>query len=173
MGGYPNYGILDELVRQLSYKPLSMILRDALFDEISKKSKVSKTQFTRKIYDFQKGGFVTIHGPQVKLTAKGRKRVDLDVVERLAWTTKKQDGFYRLIMFDIPEKRRRARDILREKLREFECYQIQKSVYATPYVCEDILEEVVNLLHIERFVHIVKVVHLGHNDNTIRKHFRT
>ena len=171
MGGYPNYGILDELFRMLSYMSPGQVIRGLLFENVSKKHGGSKTHFARKIYDLKKNGFIVTNGHQINLTQKGRKRIDIGRIEQLRWETKKQDGFYRLIMFDIPEKRRGARDVLRNKLQEFDCHKIQKSVYATPYCCEDILNELVRLLRIERFVSIVKAVHLGHEDAKIRKYF--
>ncbi|MEK7615985.1 MAG: CRISPR-associated endonuclease Cas2 [Patescibacteria group bacterium] len=172
MGGYPSYGILNELAEMLSYKPLKTILRDLLFDKVSQRDGINKTTFARKMYDLQKGNFVTIKGDQVTVTKKGWQRIDLERIDKLQWDDKKQDGFFRLIIFDIPEKRRRARDILREKLREFECHQIQKSVFVTPYRCEEVMNELVKLLHVERHVHIIKAVHLGHDDAKVRKHFR-
>lgn len=172
MGGYPNYGILDELFRMLSYMSPSEVIRELLFENVSKKHGGSKTHFSRKLYDLKKNGFIITNGRQVNLTRKGRKRIDIGRIEQLRWETKKQDGFYRLVMFDIPEKRRGARDVLRNKLQEFECQQIQKSVYATPYCCEEIMKELVKLLHVENFVRIVKAVHLGYDDAKIRKYFK-
>ncbi len=172
MGGYPNYGILDELFRMLSYLSPGEVIRELLFENVSKKHGGSKTHFARRLYDLKKNGFINTNGQHINLTKKGKKRIDTGRIEQLQWETKEQDGLYRLIMFDIPEKRRGARDVLRNKLLEFECHQIQKSVYVTPYRCEDIMEKLVKLLHIERFVHVVKAVHLGHDDAKIRRYFK-
>ncbi len=172
MGGYPNYGILDALIEGLSYGSLKSVARDLLFEKVSHRHGGNKTMFARKMYDLQKGDFLHVINQRVKLTEKGWKRIDLERVEKLQWDEKKRDGFYRLIIFDIPEKRRGARDILREKLREFECQQIQKSVYVTMYCCEKVMQELIELLHIERHVHVIKAVHLGHDDANVRKHFK-
>ncbi|MBI4135968.1 MAG: hypothetical protein HY481_00220 [Candidatus Vogelbacteria bacterium] len=58
------------------------------------------------------------------------------------------DQKWRLVVFDIPEKIKRARDALREKLRELGFYEWQKSVFIHPYDCTreiDFLSEFFNI----------------------------
>ncbi|MBI4159666.1 hypothetical protein HY504_00705 [Candidatus Wolfebacteria bacterium] len=47
------------------------------------------------------------------------------------------DKKWRLIMFDIPHNKKASRDALRAKLRQLDFYPLQKSVFVTPYPCED------------------------------------
>ncbi|MBI2022987.1 hypothetical protein HYT01_00280 [Candidatus Giovannonibacteria bacterium] len=47
--------------------------------------------------------------------------------------SKKWDGKWRLLIFDIPEKVRSKRDFFRKELTGFGFYQLQKSVWAYPY----------------------------------------
>lgn len=47
------------------------------------------------------------------------------------------DRKWRLVVFDVPELNKRYRDELREKLKKLNFYMIQKSVYITPYRCEN------------------------------------
>ena len=46
---------------------------------------------------------------------------------------KKWDGKWRVIIFDIPEKLRGKRDLLRKELNNFGFMQLQRSVWAYPY----------------------------------------
>ncbi len=47
--------------------------------------------------------------------------------------SKKWDGKWRVLIFDIPEKIRSKRDFLRNELKDFGFYQLQRSVWVYPY----------------------------------------
>jgi len=51
--------------------------------------------------------------------------------------TSQWDRKWRIVFFDIPEKHRRARDALREKLKEIGFREFQQSVFIQPYPCTD------------------------------------
>src|SRR3989338_5028982 len=80
-------------------------------------------------------------GPRIELTEKGRK-----LAEELAMRDelrpekqKKWDYKWRIIMFDIWERRRNVRDELRRTLKEFGFVKVQDSAWAYPYPCEKLL----------------------------------
>ena len=53
------------------------------------------------------------------------------------------NGFWLAIAFDIPEKKRRARELLRRELRTMHFVEAQKSIWVTPY---DVEKELLVLL---------------------------
>lgn len=59
------------------------------------------------------------------------------------------DGFWRIIAFDIEEKRKKTRDLFRSKLYQLECMPIQKSVWITPYDISADLEELLDILDLK------------------------
>lgn len=69
---------------------------------------------------------------KLRLKAKGGRLLDevlpLRELQRVRW-----DGIWRLVVFDIPEKRKGIRDALRKKLRGLGFGMWQKSVYVTPH----------------------------------------
>ncbi|MEK9181270.1 MAG: hypothetical protein AAB871_03480 [Patescibacteria group bacterium] len=75
------------------------------------------------------------------LTLKGKKSFknyqfeDLAISKPSSW-----DGLWRLVMFDVPESSREARDLIRRKLSQLGFVSIQKSVYIHPYPCESAIE---------------------------------
>lgn len=72
------------------------------------------------------------------LTEKGKQRVLLFDIDRMKIAPQeKWDGLWRAAMFDIPEKMKRARRALREKLLDLGFVHWQKSVYVHPYPCRD------------------------------------
>lgn len=52
---------------------------------------------------------------------------------------KKWDGKWRLVIFDVSERRRHLRDMLRQHFTRLGLYPIQKSVWLFPYSCDDLV----------------------------------
>jgi len=52
-------------------------------------------------------------------------------IERKNW-----DDKWRIVVFDIPEEKKEAREFFRKKLKELEFYQFQESVFIFPFPCE-------------------------------------
>ena len=91
----------------------------------------------KKLLDFKnKGGQV-----RVSLTDAGRKAAEKIMFETIdrPRTQKVWDHKWRVVIFDIPERRRQARNALRLHLKRFGFLQIQASVWAYPFPCEDIV----------------------------------
>ena len=57
-----------------------------------------------------------------------------------------------LIMFDIPIDKNRARYALREKFKEWQFYQLQKSVYITPWPCENQIDFIGEVFDIRKYI---------------------
>ena len=84
-----------------------------------------------KIY--QKGG-----NDVVEITELGKKKLlEYNLDEMSLNVPKKWDGWWRIVMFDIPESKRRGRDAVSRKIKELGMYPIQKSVFVSPYVCKN------------------------------------
>lgn len=52
------------------------------------------------------------------------------------------------IVFDIAEKRKKAREAFRDMLEQLKCYPLQKSIFVHPYSCEAEIEIIKNIFHI-------------------------
>lgn len=83
---------------------------------------------------------------------------------------KKWDGKWRIVLFDIPEKDRIFRDILREHLRELEFFKLQHSVFVSPHPFEKPILELVTLYSAEAYVRVITATKID-NENKIKKHF--
>jgi len=73
----------------------------------------------------------------VKITAEGKTELlkfDLDNLEIKRLKT--WDKQWRMVIFDIPNNKRRRREIFREKLKSLGFYQFQESVFIIPFPCE-------------------------------------
>jgi len=63
----------------------------------------------------------------------------LQRLRRQKLSGKKWDQRWRIVIFDIDERRRRHRDLLRKELKEYGFRKLQRSVWVTPYPCEDFI----------------------------------
>ena len=90
------------------------------------------------------------------LTPVGSKRVQKYTFEDLSIEkNKKWDGLLRMVIFDIPEPKKKSREVFRKKLREMEFYQLQKSVFVCPYVCKDEIDFLKDYLGVGPYVQLV------------------
>lgn len=83
---------------------------------------------------------------------------------------KEWDKKWRIILFDIPEKDRQFRDVLRDHLRELKFHKLQHSVFISPFPCEKQLLELMSLYKASPFVRIVTADFVD-NEEKIKKHF--
>lgn len=108
---------------------------------------------------------------RVVLTSKGRKRIKEFYFDSLAIPKqKKWDRKWRVVIFDVPNKFNRAREALREKIKELGFYQLQKSVWIHPYPCEDEILFVAEVFRVGRFIEIMEVNRLLH-ENKVKNFF--
>lgn len=92
----------------------------------------------------------------LQLTAEGRRAVKklrlktLTIPKPTRW-----DKQWRFIAFDIPEKKRPAREAFRKKLQQLGCAKIQKSLFVHPYSCKHEIAYLTDTLQIEPFVRLI------------------
>lgn len=78
----------------------------------------------------------TEEGPVVKITENGLTRAlkykldDMKIKRKDSWDKK-----WRIVIFDIPEQKRRLRDAFRDRLKQLGFYQLQKSVFVHAFPC--------------------------------------
>ena len=90
---------------------------------------------------------------EIVLTEKGKlKALEGKIDELEVKIPKTWDKLWRVVIFDIPEKKKKARDALRRKLKELGFLEFQKSVFIFPYECKDEIEFVVEVFGIRRYV---------------------
>ena len=96
------------------------------------------------------------HGYLEEIEIKGEKWLKVTPKGRLKLFKKKTigewDGFWRIVAFDIPEKRKKTRDVFREKLLLLNCRPIQKSVWISPTDISADLEELIDILNLKNNV---------------------
>lgn len=84
---------------------------------------------------------------------------------------RKWDGRWRMIIFDVPEKKRKYRDYLRQMLKTLGFKELQKSTWVTPYPIPGFLKELLweeQMKHFTRFITIKEIDY----DKDLRKIFK-
>lgn len=120
-------------------------------------NKRSQYKLRRALYQLKKNKLVNIYykGNEefIEITEKGKKRLlqyDYDNIK--IKMPKKWDGMWRIVIFDIPEKRKKARNAVVMKLKEIGFYSIQKSTYISPYECKDEIDFIGEHLFIRKYI---------------------
>lgn len=93
-----------------------------------------------------------------RLSKKGKEKIKKLILDELkVKKPKKWDGKWRLVLFDIPETKRRGRNALRNKLVQLGFYQCQKSAWIYPFPCLEEIEFLKQQLGIKPFVKLFLV----------------
>ncbi|MEX1995366.1 MAG: hypothetical protein WD887_01150 [Candidatus Saccharimonadales bacterium] len=120
-------------------KPLSKFL-DGL-DEAAKRREIDRTLKYMKAAKLINYSGKYEHG--IAITGKGRKRLEKVHFEDIAILTPKQwDQRWRLVIFDVPEEHKQARNALSRKLRELGFQPLQRSVWVHPFACHAEIEAI-------------------------------
>jgi len=78
---------------------------------------------------------------KIVISQSGKKLVQKYNLENMKIDKPKNwDGQWRIVIYDIPQKFRKASDAFRRKIRELGMYQLQKSIWVYPYECSKELD---------------------------------
>ena len=105
-----------------------------------------------------------------RVTEKGELILQMET-EKVAMTKKRKwDRRWRVVIFDIPERRRSVRVRLRLFMEEYGFVRLQDSVWIYPYDCEDLITLAKANFRIGADV-LYMIVESIENDNWMRRHF--
>lgn len=107
------------------------------------------------------------------LTAEGKrqaKKLSLIGSSIKLKKPKKWDGKWRIVVFDIPEKDRMFRDILRLHLKNLRFLKLQQSVFVSPHPFEKTILELVRLYAAENHVRVITATRIDNQDK-LKRHF--
>lgn len=107
----------------------------------------------------------------LRLTEKGRKALALEQSRlSLGSTKRKWDSRWRIVTFDVPERRRGVRGRLREMMKSVGFIRLQESVWVYPYDCEEFIALLKAELKIGRHVLYI-IADCIEQDRALRTHF--
>lgn len=117
---------------------------------------LKKSALARALKRLRENGLIELISDEqlaFRLTDKGKEKA---VLAEMLLDEGKWDGKYRIVIFDIPEKRRVARDLLRAKLKIWGFVSWQRSVWATKKNCTKPLREFIKQVGIKDWVIVIE-----------------
>ncbi len=125
-----------------------------------------------------KKGYIRKEGDIFYLTSEGEKEAFLASLKNLSYYSEnayskpaRWDGKWRIIFFDIPEKKRRLRDELRSMIRTIGFKEFQKSIWVYPYKVPGFLPEILFEEHIKHYTRLITTNRIEY-DRDLRKMFK-
>jgi len=128
-------------------------------DPIFKKYRHNKNKrtFSNLVYYLKKKGYIEIRNLKNKkaviLTKDGIDRA-IKASFKFGDDRKRKDGKWVMLIFDIPQTRRKARDLLRSILRNLGYKLFQQSVWITPYDVSEKTEKLLCIHSLDKYAKI-------------------
>lgn len=118
--------------------------------------RIKASTFYGSIYRLQKRGLVDKKQHQGRLKIYlTRKGVEYKI-PKVPIKVKRVDGLFSMVIFDIPESKRRKRTVFRKILKDFGYQNLQKSVFVGQYKIDDELIKRINDLKLTRNIKIIE-----------------
>lgn len=108
---------------------------------------------------------------RIEITEKGKSRLLEYDFENIQLKSKKIDGKWRLIIFDIPEDKKISRDAFRRKLLQLGFIRLQDSVFVSAYPCKREIDFLCHYLGISDFVTLASVNEIERGEKLIFKKY--
>lgn len=166
-------------------KEVGAITIDAFFNpKYAKKYGYTSTNFSRNnpacrssFTRLKSKNFIQQKGDIYYLTTEGEKEVFLHCLKNNQldrfWENKneKWDGKWRIMLFDIPEKKRRHRDGLRMMLKAIGFKEFQKSVWIYPYQVPNFLKEILFEEEVKHYTRLITATSIEY-DKDLKRLFK-
>jgi len=141
------------------------------WEDINKRAihRAIKRLYQTKLIDIkeEKDGVVTL-----KLNENGKEKIlKYQIGNMKIPVMKKWDGKWRIVLFDIPESKKKIRDILRFHLKKLGFFEFQKSVFVHPFECKSEIEFLIEFYQIRRHVRFIIAESID-NELYLKRHFK-
>jgi DNA-binding transcriptional regulator PaaX len=150
-----------------NYHPVSVAIlkflsgkdKPAVFKEIKAQAgaKLSAKDFYNFIFRLAESEFIKRTDNTAAITSDGLK-----LLNRLA---PKKDGVWKLVIFDIPEKHKYVRTVLRAKLKQLHFKKWQNSIWISPYELDEEIEKEFKDLGKKFFVRLIRTTEINHPED--------
>ena len=152
--------------------PNALQLLKPFLDKKNKKYDL-KSYLNQKTKKLVENGFLEIkienNKQLVVLTKRGERALLL--YQNKENKKQKWDKKWRVVIFDVWEKSRRKRDLLRNEIKDFGFIQLQRSVWIYPYECGNFIELLKADLSFGKNIRYMVVENLDY-DEGLRKYFK-
>ncbi|MEK7658570.1 MAG: CRISPR-associated endonuclease Cas2 [Patescibacteria group bacterium] len=121
------------------------------------KKEIGAREFSKLIYYLKKKGYIKVENLKNKkailLTKDGIGKA-LKASFKIEKGKKRRDGRWIMIIFDIPQKHKKSRELLRSILLNLGYKMFQQSVWVSPYDISEKTERLVQMYLLDKYVKI-------------------
>lgn len=146
-----------------------------LFKYFKPRNARERERIKQSVIRLEKRGFIKrsdVAEDGFVLTTKGEERAARIKLKSMSIARqKKWDGKWRLVMFDVPENKRRARLSINGMLKKIGCMQYQKSVFITPFPCKEEIDFVGQCFGVRQNIRLI-IADSIEGDGSLRKVFK-
>jgi predicted transcriptional regulator/CRISPR/Cas system-associated endoribonuclease Cas2 len=136
---------------------------------------VDKDKFGRAVRELRKAGLIEVtdtpNSVTLALTKKGETKAQIySFDELLIERPSRWDGFWHMVMFDIPSEKKVKRNYFRQKLSDLGFVRVQESIYAHPFPCESEIELIRTAYEIRPYVKMMSVSYFEGEEKYLAKY---
>ncbi len=146
-----------KILKEVSLNP--EVPAQILFDSYSRS--LSYKDFYNTLYRMRQNGLLEAREQAGKMTLK----ITSDGQRLLARFHPEKDGIWKMVIFDIPEKQKFVRVILRAKLKSLHFKKWQNSIWISPYAMDSEIESELKELGKKFFVRLIKTKDINVTDD--------
>lgn len=107
----------------------------------------------------------------IEITEKGKKRIlQYNVEDMRIKLPAKWDGYWRIVVFDVPEKFKKARNALSGKIKDLGFFPLQKSVFVYPFECRNEIDFISEFFGVGKFIQYILAKELD-SEKFLKQHF--
>lgn len=113
---------------------------------------------------------IYLFGEEVRLTKKGKDLLKIVEIEEIGIPKKDRwDGIWHLVCYDIPEKKKKERDHLQQKLLKSGFWAVQDSLWVYPWDCKQEIAVIAQNLSVSPYVAYLNTDYLPSQNKLIRR----
>ncbi len=136
------------------------------------KLEMGEYQLSSAIQSLERNGFIERQESGFLITPKGKRKIKFLNFQNKSQKNGKWDGKWRVVIFDIPERLRGGRDMLRSHLMRNGFVKLQNSVFVCPFADFDALDDLRYACGVEKYVNFLEATSVKNDDDTsLRKRF--
>lgn len=145
-----------------TYKDIFLNTDDPIYIKYHKM--LNPRKFSQFIYYLKKSNYIKAKNLENKkaiiVTKKGISKI-LKTSFKIRNKQKRKDGKWVMIIFDVPQKHQKARNLLRSVLQNLGYKIFQHSVWITPYDVSEKTEKLLQAYSLDKYVKIFLIEEIG------------
>lgn len=161
------FEVIGDLIKSVG----ESFIRESLSRKMIRLGGINPERVYSGINNLRSRGIIKDFGNKYKFTKKGQDWFRRSGYKYISSKSKKWDGKWRIIIFDIPQSLHKVRNTFRRRLKMANFFMLQKSIFVFPYECDEELEYLCEDLGLSEYVDIIIADSIKSKDVELKKYF--